>query len=516
MLTRQVALLAAVLAVLIGVAIVGTVVTARDFRDGAEQARERQDAANDLLVEALTAQSANRGYILVARGDDLQRYTEARDRYGDLEEGTGTVGALVRALEDDPELIETAEAVDRTLNAWFDEAVELIRLRRTGREEQAIRRVNGGTGEVLFDAFRAEYQRLLDEIEAQTEETLSEADRNQTITLIAVIVAAVLALIVVAVASAHGWRRVVGPVGQVAAGVRRVAHGRFSEPVPKEEGAVTELSELVDGFNVMQSELASEREAVAAAARREAAQKTERELWETVQNGLLPERLPSTPGFRIAARYQPSERALLVGGDFYDAVLLNDGRIAVMVGDMAGHGAPAAAAAAGLRFAWRTLVSVNPNPAAVMAALNAQLATPERRLRGDFASAIYALIDTRGSVSFAPAGHPAPLVLSGNGCRPLTPNAAGPLLGVLDEEDWPVTHSALPRGATLVLYTDGLIEARNGDDLFGTERACAILHDERRSALEARLDRLVEAARRHEADTLRDDVVVLAIERVSS
>ena len=65
-----------------------------------------------------------------------------------------------------------------------------------------------------------------------------------------------------------------------------------------------------------------------------------------------------------------------MGGDFYDAIALVDGRLAVMVGDMAGHGAQAAAQAAGLRFGWRTLVSVNPNPAAVLAALNAQMAQP--------------------------------------------------------------------------------------------------------------------------------------------
>ena len=78
---------------------------------------------------------------------------------------------------------------------------------------------------------------------------------------------------------------------------------------------------------------------MAAAARREAAQRTERELWETVQNGLLPARLPSVRGLKLAARYRPAERALLVGGDFYDAMTLPDGRLAVMVGDMAGHGA---------------------------------------------------------------------------------------------------------------------------------------------------------------------------------
>ena len=96
-------------------------------------------------------------------------------------------------------------------------------------------------------------------------------------------------------------------------------------------------------------------------------------------------------------------------------MVLPDGRLAVMVGDMAGHGAPAAAQAAGLRFGWRTLVSVNPNPAAVLAALNAQMADPAQRAEGLFASIIYMLIDPSGSVSFAPAGHPPPFLLTADG-----------------------------------------------------------------------------------------------------
>ena len=84
---------------------------------------------------------------------------------------------------------------------------------------------------------------------------------------------------------------------------------------------------------------------------------------------------------------------------------------------------------------------------------------------------------------------------------------------MFDEAEWPVTHASLPPGATIVLYTDGLIEARQGADTFGVERACAVLAAERRSAVETRVERLIDAARRHEDQSLRDDVVVVAIER---
>ena len=84
---------------------------------------------------------------------------------------------------------------------------------------------------------------------------------------------------------------------------------------------------------------------------------------------------------------------------------------------------------------------------------------------------------------------------------------------VFDEATWPVSHGRIPPGGTMFLYTDGLIEARHGSLTFGAERCCEVLERERRSALETRLERLVDAARRHEDESLRDDVVVLAVER---
>ena len=117
---------------------------------------------------------------------------------------------------------------------------------------------------------------------------------------------------------------------------------------------------------------------------------------------------------------------------------------------------------------------MNPNPAAVLAALNAQMADPDQRAEGLFASILYMLIDPRGSLSFAPAGHPPPFLLTATVCQPLEPLVAGPLLGVFDDAEWPVTD-APPRPGDDRAYTDGLIEARRGADTFGIERACEVL-----------------------------------------
>lgn len=499
--------LAVVLSVLIVVAILGMITTARDYRDGAQKALARQDAANALLIDLLSAQSANRAYILLAQGTDLRQYTNARDRY------PNELARLRRVLGESPVLDQSAGAVDRTANLWFAEAVELIRLRRQGNAEEARRRINQGLSENRFNAFRAEHSRLLEEIDDVRVASLADSDRRRRLTFYAIVAAALLTLLMVVITSRQLWRRVGGPVALLSQGVGRVTRGRLTDPIPPSDDAVRELAELMEGFNLMQREVRQERDAVAAAARREAAQRTERDLWETVQHGLLPSRLPSVRGLKLAARYRPAERALLVGGDFYDAMTLPDGRLAVMVGDMAGHGASAAAQAAGLRFGWRTLVAVNPNPATVLAGLNAQMADPDGRAEGLFASILYMLVEPGGAIAFAPAGHPPPILLTDDECQPLEPIVGGPLLGVFDEAEWPVTHAALPPGGTLVLYTDGLIEARRGADTFGIERACEVLAAERRSALELRVARVIAAARRHEDQRLRDDVVIVAVER---
>jgi serine phosphatase RsbU (regulator of sigma subunit) len=123
------------------------------------------------------------------------------------------------------------------------------------------------------------------------------------------------------------------------------------------------------------------------------------------------------------------------------------------------------------------------------------------------------LLEPDGGVSFATAGHPSPLLLTREGCHEVPAEHTGPLLGVLDDAEWPVTRTELPVGGSLFLYTDGLVEARRDGEVFGVERACEVLAREWNVALQLRVRRLVRAARRHEDERLRDDVLVVAVER---
>ena len=232
--------------ILIAAAIIGILSTASDYRDGAERAQGRQQVANALLTDLLSAQSANRAYILLPSGDNLAEYQVARDQY------PAAMEELRERVRGEPELEASADAVDGR-QLWFAEAeVGLIRLRRQGREQEAIRRINQGLGEARFNAFRTEHSRkLLEGIERERADALAANDRRGLLTFAAICAAALLTLIVVGVASASSGA---GSGGRWRCSARAAAspRGRLSDPIPPSRDAVRELAELMEGFNLMQ------------------------------------------------------------------------------------------------------------------------------------------------------------------------------------------------------------------------------------------------------------------------
>ncbi len=180
---------------------------------------------------------------------------------------------------------------------------------------------------------------------------------------------------------------------------------------------------------------------------------------ERFQADLLPAELP--PG--VLAHYVASEKRMLLGGDFLDAVRTPDGGLALLMGDVCGHGPRAAALAARLRASWRTLATAGV-PLERMDVLD-RVVVAERPEADLFATVACAHISRDGDVlRYALAGHP-PLLLDVDGTVEALDGAGrGPALGLVDGIPWPVAERELPARWTLVLYTDGLIEARVRDD----------------------------------------------------
>jgi PAS domain S-box-containing protein len=183
----------------------------------------------------------------------------------------------------------------------------------------------------------------------------------------------------------------------------------------------------------------------------------EHTIAETLQRSLLPQRLPEIEGLELEPRYQPAGRGAAVGGDWYDAFERADGRVALVVGDVVGHGLRAAATMGQLRNAFRAYGLAEASPAEVMARVNRLVMSGGEDA---MATALYLVLDREtGEVSFASAGHPPPLVLSPDGSRFLEGGRSVPV-GAAESGIFREADAVLPPGATLLLYTDGLVERR--------------------------------------------------------
>jgi serine phosphatase RsbU (regulator of sigma subunit) len=208
----------------------------------------------------------------------------------------------------------------------------------------------------------------------------------------------------------------------------------------------------------------------------------------------------------VCAHYSPAGH-LDVGGDFYDAIGLGDGRIAMFVGDVMGRGVHAAAAMAQMRSAVRAFVAVDPAPRSVLTRLDRLFAQYDI---DQLVTMVYVVADpTRDELLVANAGHPAPVVLRADGSQEVLAVPDGVLLGAGGTERVTV---AVPfrRGDTVLAFTDGLIERRHEDIDVGHDRlmqACQVL---RTGVLGESLLTLIETVRDPTRD---DDVAALVLRR---
>ena len=184
----------------------------------------------------------------------------------------------------------------------------------------------------------------------------------------------------------------------------------------------------------------------------------EHKIAETLQRSLLPERLPPIEGLDLAARYLPAARGAGIGGDWYDVLERPDGRVALVVGDVAGHGLRAAASMGQLRNAFRAYGMVEASPADVVARINRLVMTGVEKV---MATVLYLVLDREtGEVTFSAAGHPPPLVIAPDGPWFLEGGRSVPI-GAADPAVFREETAVIPPGSALLLYTDGLVERRD-------------------------------------------------------
>ena len=233
---------------------------------------------------------------------------------------------------------------------------------------------------------------------------------------------------------------------------------------------------------------------------------SERSTAETLQRSILPAALPRVAGVQIAARYLPGTQGVDIGGDWFDAFELRDGRLGLVVGDVVGKGVRAAANMGQLRNALRAISVERLKPPSALARLD--------RLASDghdatFATVVYAVFDPRaGVLRHSSAGHPPPVVAFPDGRVELLEGGRGLPLGTGLGAKYRQSVVPLPAGSIVLLYTDGLVERRGGSIDDGIEALVAAMRagpNDAELLLEHVLENLVESAHR------ADDIAILAV-----
>jgi serine phosphatase RsbU (regulator of sigma subunit) len=196
----------------------------------------------------------------------------------------------------------------------------------------------------------------------------------------------------------------------------------------------------------------------------------------TLQESLLPPQLPIIPGVEVAARYLAAGEGIEVGGDFYDLFDVGSGDWSVVMGDVCGKGADAAALTALARYTLRATARPETMPSEVLQILND--AVLRQRSDGRFITVAYARLRTNGNgsaaITLSTGGHPAPIVLRADG-RAEPVGRPGTLLGVVSDPDLADDGLELQRGDSLFLYTDGVTEAYAPEHLLEVEDVARIL-----------------------------------------
>jgi serine phosphatase RsbU (regulator of sigma subunit) len=236
----------------------------------------------------------------------------------------------------------------------------------------------------------------------------------------------------------------------------------------------------------------------------------ERTIAQTLQRSLRPGGLPDVPGLSAAVRFRPAGEGVELGGDFYDVIPVGHGHY-LLVGDVAGHGAEVAAYTAQIRHTVRALAPFSTEPAQIVERVNSVLVETETGER--FATLQLALLESTESggidVELASAAHPPAVIVRADGSTECL--SGGSIVGVWRDVDIGVDRFALEPGETLLVYTDGWLEAGPVESHRTPDELAEAMAASSGEDLEDLLDRLRTDAVMRAGTELKDDLVLLAV-----
>ena len=223
---------------------------------------------------------------------------------------------------------------------------------------------------------------------------------------------------------------------------------------------------------------------------------------------LAPEVLPDITGFEVGRVYQAGTGVM--AGDFYDVFRVAPTRVVAVIGDVTGHGIEPSITAFQAKYLLRVFLRQYRDPAQALEELNAQLSALDRG--EEMISLCVVVFDTdAGTIRYASAGHPAVWLWHDKDVRPL--RSTGPLLMLDPEGTFHSRELKLDSGDLVLLYTDGLSEARAGDQMFGEERIANAIRRDPGAEPDVLVKALLEAARDFAREPITDDIAILALRR---
>jgi sigma-B regulation protein RsbU (phosphoserine phosphatase) len=255
---------------------------------------------------------------------------------------------------------------------------------------------------------------------------------------------------------------------------------------------------------------AYERELLAARRQAEESERRARALAHTLQRSFLPPEILPVPGLNIAGAYRPAGDGSEVGGDFYDVFQTGHDTWGVVLGDVCGKGAEAAALTSLARYTVRAEAVHASRPRDVLTRLHSTLLQyhPDQ-----FCTAVYVVLDggpDRSRMTVSTGGHDLPLRIAANGHLDVI-GSAGSILGMIEASTLSDTTVPLAPGDVVVLYTDGVTEARRNGEFFGEERLRATIHEVAAKEAQDIADAIVTAALDFQGGDAKDDIAVVVI-----
>jgi sigma-B regulation protein RsbU (phosphoserine phosphatase) len=487
-------------ALLVSVVVLGAVarvvVRARD--DAASRGRTVRVAvelASQLQTAYSDEETGERGFVLTQNPVFLRPYNQG------VSAAKRAITAL-RASGDGLAAVETElRRVERAANDWRTQAAEPeIASVRAGDVDAALASIDAGRGKALFDDLRS----AVDTLDHHVNGLVSEADdrsastRRQLTYLVVAVIAVGLAGTLLAAWFIRRW--VTRPIDGLVADIRAVRAG--DEVTTIRATGPPEIAEL--GRNVQEMRAAIDEQRLTAERAREAVEQNAGVVL-ALRSQLQPDLADLPEGWTVAAELRAAEG--VVAGDCYDMVRLADGRVGLIVVDIAGHGPTEGILALRCKELLRASIAAGAGPGRAVEATAEQLGTMGPEV---FLTTFVALVDTtNGHVRYANAGHPPAFLCSPDRNVELEPT--GPLVGLLGT-GWTTRDAMMTPGDSLCIYTDGLIEVRDaGGVFFGPERLQTLVRAGRCEDAASIVRRCLDEAQRFAEGRMHDDATVVVL-----